>query len=309
MPVPAGDAAHLVLVQPHLLFGVLEGALDAPARAGHPHHGVQVGVAGSMDSVGGSVVEVRAGAPEQQGVRLRGFVGGRAGDEVRAYPLDVWVRETETGESVPHNEAGIEALCERLTALAPDCIVVETTGGRKVPLAAALQAVGLPVAVVNPRQARAVLVRHRQIAAMGAQEKTRLARASSDLQPRIRIHLEWLQGHAAWQARAELPELGHLNGREIAALVGVAPLNRDSGQYRGPCRVWGGRASVRTMLYMTTVTATRHNLAIRAFYTRLCRSGKPRKVALAAAMRKLLLIFNAVVRDQVPWQSYRFPNL
>ena len=97
---------------------------------------------------------------------------------------------------------------------------------------------------------------------------------------------------------AELPEPGRLNGREIAALVGVAPLNRDSGQHRGPRRVWGGRASVRMMLYMATVTATRHNPAIRAFYTRLCRRGKPRKVALVAAMRKLLLILNAVVRDQ-----------
>ena len=95
---------------------------------------------------------------------------------------------------------------------------------------------------------------------------------------------------------AELPELGRLNGREIAALVGVAPLNRNSGRYRGQRRGWGGRASVRTILYMATVTATR-----------LCRRGKPRKVALVAAMRKLLLILNAVVRDQVPWQPDRRP--
>ena len=306
------------------------------------------------------------------------------GIDVAKNQLDVWVWETATGDSVPHNEAGIEALCTRLEALAPDRIVVEATGGREVPLAAALQAAGLPVAVVNPRQARAfgralgqlaktdcldarllarmaavlrppvrplpdadlralraVVVRRRQIAAMGAQEKTRLERAPSDLQPRIRAHLEWLQAelkalnrelhdrmqaHVAWQARAELlrsvpgvgpvvaavlvaelPELGRLNGREIAALVGVAPLNRDSGQYRGPRRVWGGRASVRTMLYMATVTATRHNPAIRDFYTRLCRRGKPRKVALVAAMRKLLLILNAVVRDQVPWHPDRMP--
>ena len=93
---------------------------------------------------------------------------------------------------------------------------------------------------------------------------------------------------------AELPELGQLGSRRLTALV--ARLNRDSGQYRGPRRVWGGRA-VRTMLYMATVTATRHNPAIHDFYTRLCRRGKPRKVALVAAMRKLLLILNAVVRD------------
>ena len=106
---------------------------------------------------------------------------------------------------------------------------------------------------------------------------------------------------------AELPELGRLSGREIAALAGVAPLNHDSGQYRGQRRVWGGRASVRTILYMATVTATRHNPAIRDFYTRLCRRGKPRKMALVAAMRKLLLILNAVLRDQIPWQPNRVP--
>ena len=184
------------------------------------------------------------------------------GIDVAKAQLDVWVWETETGESVPHNEAGIEARCARLGALAPDRIVVEATGGREVPRAAARQAAGLPVAVVNPRPARAfgralgqlvqtdcldarllarmaavlrppvrplpdadlralraVVVRRRQIAAMGAEEKTRRERAPSDLQPRIRAHLEWLQAerkalnrelhdrmqvHGAWRARAEL---------------------------------------------------------------------------------------------------------
>ena len=307
------------------------------------------------------------------------------GIDVAKDQLDVWVWGTETGECVPHNEAGIATLCARLTALAPDRIVVESTGGREVSLAAALQAADLPVAVVNPRQARefgralgqlaktdrldarllahmaavlrppvrplpeadlralrAVVVRRRQVAAMCAQEKTRLDSAPPDTQPRIRTHLEWLQAelkalnrelhdrlqdHAAWRAQvellrsvpgvgpvvaavlmAELPELGRLNGREVAALAGVAPLNCDSGQYRGQRRIWGGRASVRTILYMATVTATRHNPAIRDFYTRLCRRGKPPKVALVAAMRKLLLILNAVIRDQVPWQPNRAPT-
>ena len=99
---------------------------------------------------------------------------------------------------------------------------------------------------------------------------------------------------------AELPELGHSKGRKITALVVVTPLNQDSDQYRSRRSVWGGRASVRLMLYMATVTATRYNSAIRAFYTRLCRRGKPRKVALVSAMRKLLLILNAVIRAQVP---------
>ena len=96
---------------------------------------------------------------------------------------------------------------------------------------------------------------------------------------------------------AELPELGCLSSRQLAALVGVAPLNRDSGQLRGQRRIWGGRASVRRILYMATVTA------IRDFYTRLCDKGKPKKVALVAAMRKLLTVLDAVSRDQAPWRT------
>ena len=94
---------------------------------------------------------------------------------------------------------------------------------------------------------------------------------------------------------------------DIAVLTGVARLNSGRGWYRGQCRVWGGRASVRTMLYMATVTTTRHNSTICAFYTRLCRWGKSRKEALIVAMRKLLLILNAVIRDQVLWQPHRLP--
>ncbi len=102
---------------------------------------------------------------------------------------------------------------------------------------------------------------------------------------------------------ADLPELGQLSRRTLASLVGVAPLNQDSGQLRGKRRIWGGRAGVRRILYMATVSAVRHNPAIRAFYTRLCDKGKPRKVALVAAMRKLLVMLNAIMRDQVPWQK------
>jgi len=100
---------------------------------------------------------------------------------------------------------------------------------------------------------------------------------------------------------AELPELGHLNRRQIAALVGVAPLNADSGTHRGKRMVWGGRARVRAVLYMSTLVATRFNARIRAFYTKLCAAGKPKKVALTACMRKLLVILNAIVHHQTPW--------
>ncbi len=302
------------------------------------------------------------------------------GIDVAKHHLDLAVWGAEDVDRLPHDQEGIEALCHRLTALAPDRIVVEATGGREMPLATALQAAGLPVAVVNPRQARAfgrasgqlaktdridarllarmaavlqppvrplpdadlralraLVVRRRQVVAMCAQEKTRLDTTAAAMRPHIQAHLEWLQtelarlnrelqdrlqSHTRWSAQtallcsvpgvgpvvaavlvAELPELGQLSHRQLAALVGVAPLNRDSGQLRGQRRIWGGRASVRRILYMATMTAICHNPPIRAFYRRLCAQGKPRKVALVAAMRKLLTVLNAVMRDQVPWTT------
>ena len=101
---------------------------------------------------------------------------------------------------------------------------------------------------------------------------------------------------------AELPELGRLSHKEIAALVGVAPLNRDSGTFRGKRLVYGGRAPVRAVLYMAALVAARRNPVIRAFYQRLRAAGKPAKVALTACMRKLLIILNAIARSGTPWQ-------
>lgn len=103
------------------------------------------------------------------------------------------------------------------------------------------------------------------------------------------------------QVLADLPELGRLNRRQIAALAGVAPFNRDSGTLRGHRGVWGGRAQLRAVLYMSTLVATRHNPVICAFYQRLRQSGKPFKVAVTACMRKLLTILNAIIKHQVPW--------
>jgi transposase len=100
---------------------------------------------------------------------------------------------------------------------------------------------------------------------------------------------------------AELPELGTLNSKEIAALVGVAPLNRDSGTMRGKRRIWGGRATVRRVLYMVAVAAVRCNPTIRSFYNRLIASGKAKKVALVACMRKLLITLNAMIRENRVW--------
>ena len=101
---------------------------------------------------------------------------------------------------------------------------------------------------------------------------------------------------------ADLPELGSLDRRKIAALVGVAPFNRDSGTMRGKRTVWGGRAKVRTCLYMAALVAARRNPVLKRFYDRLVELGKPKKLALTAVMRKLLTILNAIVRDQKPWQ-------
>ena len=100
----------------------------------------------------------------------------------------------------------------------------------------------------------------------------------------------------------QVPELGTLGHKQVAALVGVAPFNRDSGTLRGRRMIWGGRADVRAVLYMGALVATKPNPVIKAFYTRLLAAGKVKKVALTACMHKLLTIMNAMVRDRTPWQ-------
>ena len=102
---------------------------------------------------------------------------------------------------------------------------------------------------------------------------------------------------------AELPELGRLDRKQVAKLVGVAPLNQDSGQHRGKRKVWGGRASVRKTLYMAALVATRFNPVISAFYRKLLSKGKPKKVALVAAVRKLLVILNAMLKTGKGWKA------
>jgi len=104
----------------------------------------------------------------------------------------------------------------------------------------------------------------------------------------------------------DLPELGHLNRQQIAALVGVAPFNRDSGKFHGRRAIWGGRAAIRSVLYMAALTARRSNPIIRAFAQRLEATGKPFKVVLTACMRKLLVILNTMVQRNLPWNpNYR----
>lgn len=181
----------------------------------------------------------------------------------------------------------------------------------------------------------ALLARRRQVLVMHGAEQHRRDRAPAHVRKRIEVHLRWLQAELArldeelddriqqspvWREReellqsvpgvgpvmsrtvvAELPELGTLNRKQIAALVGVAPFNRDSGRLRGRRTIWGGRAPVRTALYMATLVATRWNPVIRVFYQRLRTAGKVPKVALVAAMRKLLTMLNAMVHHGTSW--------
>ena len=105
---------------------------------------------------------------------------------------------------------------------------------------------------------------------------------------------------------ANLPELGKLSHKKISALVGVCPYSRDSGTYRGKRMIWGGRAEVRNGIYMAALVASRHNPTIKSFYNGLLERGKPKKVALVACMRKLLVILNAMVRDDKCWNEGRF---
>lgn len=180
-------------------------------------------------------------------------------------------------------------------------------------------------------------IRRRQLVEMRAQEKTRLAMAGSRQKDSLKVHIAWLNERIAeldgelkdqllqsalWKTRVEvlqsapgggsvtlltllayLPELGRLNRREIAALVGLAPFNRDSGFQRGKRVIWGGRAAVRSVLYMAVLAAIRGNNVIAAFHRKLVEKGKPAKVALTAAMRKLLTLLNAMVKQNQPWSS------
>lgn len=187
-------------------------------------------------------------------------------------------------------------------------------------------------------QALAALVtRRHQLLDMLIAEKNRLASARPAIRKNLRAHITWLEraGHQAdtdlaeaiqqspvWREKDELlrsvpgigpvltttllatlPELGTLTHKQIAALVGVAPLNRDSGTLRGRRTIWGGRAQVRAVLYMAALVATRFNPVIRAFYRRLCAAGKVKKVALVACMRKLLTIVNAILKHRSPWRE------
>lgn len=300
------------------------------------------------------------------------------GIDVSKAQLDVALRVSGQHWSCGNTETGIAELVTKLQAIRPQLIVLEATGHLEMPVTAALLAVGLAVAVVNPRQVRdfakatghlaktdvldaqvlahfaqaiepparplpdattqalaAVVTRRRQVVAMLTAERNRYTSAAATIQARIEQHIQWLteelaeldndlqqrvQASPAWRTQAqilqsipgvgpttactllaELPELGQLDRRKIAALVGVAPFNRDSGPRQRQRHIWGGRTTVRTALYMATLVATRCNPVIKTFYQHLLDAGKPKKVALTACMRKVLTIANAMLKHKSYW--------
>jgi transposase len=187
------------------------------------------------------------------------------------------------------------------------------------------------------QELQALVSRRRQLVEMLSMEKNRRSTAQVQVSDDVEEHIEWLkerikqleqkietlsQSQAEWKAKldlvqsvpgigpviattliAALPELGQLKDKRLSALVGVAPLNRESGRYCGKRRIWGGRAAVRAVLYMGALVAVRYNPVLQAFYERLLAKGKAKKVALTACMHKLLRILNAIVRDQKPWET------
>ncbi len=193
-----------------------------------------------------------------------------------------------------------------------------------------------PLRDAQTQDLNSLVTRRQQVVAMLVAERNRLSSTAMAVRPRVEAHILWLKQELddldknlretlrqspVWREKddllrsvpgigeqisltllAYLPELGTLNRRQIAALVGVAPFNRDSGTLRGKRTVWGGRAGVRSALYMGAMVASRHNPVIRDFYQRLLSAGKPKKVALTACMRKLLTMLNSMLKNGTSWQ-------
>lgn len=306
-----------------------------------------------------------------------------AGIDVSKAHLDVaLLGQPAAIERWANDDAGHQALLERLAPLGVQLVVMEATGGYEAPLACALQVAGLAVAVINPRQGRdflkamgrlaktdridaaglaefgrvlltrddlarylkplasaqqqdlvALVDRRRQLVTMLGMERQRLSRSRRAVRPSIKAVIRTLEQQleradhdmqryvkssfaeldqllrstsgigpiASATLIADLPELGRLSRRQIAALVGIAPMAHDSGRTHRRRHIQGGRAKVRRTLYMATVVASQHNPVIRAHYLRLLEAGKAKKVALVACMRKLLTILNAMVRTQLPF--------
>lgn len=305
------------------------------------------------------------------------------GIDVSKAQLDVAVGQVGETWSAGNCEAGIAQTVERLKALRPQLVVVESTGGLERKLLQVLSQAGIPFALVNPHRVRefakslgllaktdkidarllarfgeaiqpeptslpneeeqllsALIARRTQLIDFRTAELNRLASAHPAIQASMQLLLTQLGEQISLLDQqiqqlisqnemfrnkdeilhsvpgvgpitsailiADLPELGCLDRKKIAALVGVAPFNDDSGYRYGKRRTKGGRAAVRKVLYMAAISASRFNPVIKAFYEQLLKRGKLKKVALVACMRKLLTILNAMLRSRSPWRSNDF---
>jgi transposase len=302
------------------------------------------------------------------------------GIDVSRDQLDVAVRPSGEVFTVDRDTAGVEMLCDRLRAVAPQIIALEATGGFESIVTAALATAGFAVAVVNPVQVRAfakalgeraktdpidarviahfaeatklkprpladestrllgdLVQRRRQIMNMIGAERNRESRATPRMKKSIARLIKALEkeldsveteldgtvrGSPVWAEKedllssvpgigpaisrtlmAELPELGTLDRKRIAALAGLAPFTRQSGKWKGKSFIGGGRPAVRSALFMGALVAKSRNPILKAFFDHLVAAGKPRMVALIAVARKLLTILNAMVRDGILWKG------
>lgn len=308
------------------------------------------------------------------------------GIDVSKDSLELALNDKGKTEYINNDDRGIAKLLAVIKAVdgPVGAVVLEATGGFERPAAIALCRAGLPVMVVNPRQARdfakamgylaktdaidarvlshfaltlyqserrerllmtlpdanqealqGLTTRRGQLLQMRVAEANRLALCSSSQRKSIKVVLKTLdkelaridhdidnqlKGHFAEKLAllkgfkgigvgtqaslmAALPELGTLSHQQIGKLVGVAPLNSDSGKYKGRRITWGGRADVRSMLYMAALSAIRFNPVIKPFYARLIAKGKPKKVAIVACMHKMLTILNAIMKSNKPWDE------
>ena len=250
------------------------------------------------------------------------------GIDVAKEQVDIAVRSSDRTWSVSCEDDDVGTLLGKLQKLSPAAVILEATGGMEMPLVGALAAAFLPVAVVNPRQVRDFAKSTGQLAETDRLDARVLAHFGEAVKP-FQAHISRLEQELddqdndlhrtardsqVWRERdqlllsvpgiveqvsitllADLPEPGTLSRKQIAALVGVAPLNRASGPHRSKLTVWGGRARVRAALYMGALVASRWNPVIRDSYQRLLAAGEPKKVALTACLRILLTIPNGML--------------
>ena len=306
-------------------------------------------------------------------------MGLQIGIDVSKHHLDWASSQDETVRHLRNDRRSVGQLVRRLAGLAPERIIVESTGGYERLVVDRLAEAGLPVVVVNPYRVRRLgeglgilaktdpidarllalygehvqpmirpipqgetrkladlVARRRQLIAMIVAEKSRLDTAPRHVRSDVAGVVEHLEGRIARLDRridaalvadperaelfellqsvpgvgpgvartlvVDLPELGHLDRREIASLVGVAPFARDSGLKRGQRKVRGGRASVRTALYLAAMSASRFNPVLRELYERLRKAGKAPKLAFIAVARKMLTMLNAIARERSSWE-------